>query len=286
MNQLADSMILLTHNELEQIATAIEQKQPEIQLSTSLGRWAPKRARINGCLIQIDGELFDFSRVAYDRKSVYRLENGSLKKIQFFSEETNKLYKLVPTSPLPTLAISGVYMHRLADGGPKADNLRRMRRLQPLKNRLVLDTCLGLGYTAVEAAQACKAIYAFERDVNVIEIARINPYSWEMFHSNNIHITIGDIYEEIENLEDAFFDRILHDPPTFSLAGELYSRRFYEQLYRVLRPKGILLHYTGAPGSKKRGRDLPAEVMKRLNDVGFRNVARAPEVLGVIARRF
>ena len=113
----------------------------------------------------------------------------------------------------------------------------------------------------------------------------MNPHSWEVFDQDNIRLTIGDVYEEIENLDGMSFDRVIHDPPRFSLAGDLYSRRFYEQLYRVLRPRGILFHYTGSPGSQKHGRDFPAEVMKRFKEVGFRKVIRTPEVLGVVARR-
>ena len=278
-------MTLLTYLELDAIANVAKQGQREVEISTSLGRWAPKLARIDGRFVQIDGEAFEFSRVKYDQKSVYCLKEGTLKKVQFFSEETNKLYKLLPTAPLATLSISGVNMHRIVEGGPTADNQRRMRHLHPLADCRVLDTCMGLGYTTIEAAKRCRLVVVFEIDPNVIRLARINPHSWEAFHQDNIHLTIGDVYQGIKDLENASFDRVIHDPPRFSLAGDLYSGHFYEQLYRVLRPRGILFHYTGAPGSKKRGRDFCGEVIKRLKAVGFRSVARAPEVLGVVARR-
>ena len=131
-------MILLTHIELDQIANAIKQKQRKIEISASLGRWNPKQAQIDGNLVKIEDESFDFSRVKYDRKSVYRLEDATLKKIQFFSEKTNKLYKLVSTTPMPTLSISGIYMHRLIEGGPKADNQRRLHLLHTRFDRLTV----------------------------------------------------------------------------------------------------------------------------------------------------
>ena len=279
------NMTLLTYIELDAIANAIKQGQKEVEISASLGKWPPKLARIDARFVQIDGETFEFSRVKYDQKSVYRLEEGTLKKVQFFSEDTNKFYKLIPTAPLSTLSISGVNMHRFVAGGPTSDNQRRIRYLHPLADCRVLDTCMGLGYTTIEAAKRCKLVVVFEIDPNVIRLARINPYSWEVFHQDNIHLTIGDVYQGIEDLENASFDRVIHDPPRFSLAGNLYSAHFYEQLYRVLRPRGILFHYTGAPGSKKRGRDFCGEVIKRLKAVGFRSVSRVPEVLGVVARR-
>ena len=64
-------------------------------------------------------------------------------------------------------------------------------------------------------------------------------------------------------------DAILHDPPRFGLAGELYSQAFYGHLARVLRRKGMLFHYTGAPNRASRGRDMAGEVAKRLRTAGF-----------------
>lgn len=39
----------------------------------------------------------------------------------------------------------------------------------------------------------------------------------------------------------------MHNPPRFSIAGELYGLDFYRALYRVLRRDGKLFHYTGEP---------------------------------------
>ena len=64
-------------------------------------------------------------------------------------------------------------------------------------------------------------------------------------------------------------DAILHDPPRFGIAGELYSQVFYDHLARVLRRKGKLFHYTGTPNKLISGRDVPNEVAKRLRYAGF-----------------
>jgi predicted methyltransferase len=64
-------------------------------------------------------------------------------------------------------------------------------------------------------------------------------------------------------------DAILHDPPRFGIAGELYSAAFYAELSRVLRRKGRLFHYTGAPNKLTSGRDVPREVSRRLREAGF-----------------
>ena len=65
------------------------------------------------------------------------------------------------------------------------------------------------------------------------------------------------------------FDAVLHDPPRLGIAGELYSLLFYDQLARVLKRKGKLFHYTGAPNKLTSGRDVPGEVARRLRRAGF-----------------
>ena len=64
-------------------------------------------------------------------------------------------------------------------------------------------------------------------------------------------------------------DAILHDPPRFGIAGELYSQVFYDQLARVIKRKGKLFHYTGTPNKLTSGRDVPNEVATRLRRAGF-----------------
>jgi predicted methyltransferase len=70
-------------------------------------------------------------------------------------------------------------------------------------------------------------------------------------------------------MASASFDAALHDPPRFGIAGELYSQVFYDHLARVLKPKGVLFHYTGSPNKLTSGRDVPNEVSQRLRRAGF-----------------
>jgi predicted methyltransferase len=91
----------------------------------------------------------------------------------------------------------------------------------------------------------------------------------------------GDITEQIASQPSASFDAILHDPPRFGIAGELYSQVFYEQLVRVLRRKGKLFHYTGAPNKLTTGRDVPGEVANRLQRAGFTTQLNGDGVLAV-----
>jgi hypothetical protein len=49
----------------------------------------------------------------------------------------------------------------------------------------------------------------------------------------------------------------------------------------VLKRKGMLFHYTGAPNKASRGRDLAGEVAKRLRSPGFAVRASGDGVLAV-----
>jgi hypothetical protein len=69
------------------------------------------------------------------------------------------------------------------------------------------------------------------------------------------------------------------------MGASLYTQEFYAELLRVLKRKGILFHYVGSPGAKYRRRDVQKGVIQRLRNVGFRQVERKPDALGVIARK-
>jgi predicted methyltransferase len=153
-----------------------------------------------------------------------------------------------------------------------------------LEGDVVLDTCGGLGYTAVWAARlGAVRVVSVEVCPEVRELRARNPWSGEFFREP-VEDVNSDVFEHVKNLEDEAFDSIIHDPPRFSLAGELYGAQFYSQLMRLLKPGGRLFHYTGAPYSRRGMRDFPAEVTGRLVDAGFR-ARREPEKLGVSARK-
>lgn len=91
----------------------------------------------------------------------------------------------------------------------------------------------------------------------------------------------GDITARIAALPDAAMDAVLHDPPRFGIAGELYSQAFYDQLARVLKPRDRLFHYTGTPNKLTSGRDVPNEVATRLRRAGFDTAIEGDGVVGV-----
>jgi len=134
----------------------------------------------------------------------------------------------------------------------------------------VLDCCGGLGYFANGCLRAgARQIISFEKNADVIWLRTLNPWSPDHTVPGALQLTHGDVTEHIRALPDASVDAILHDPPRFGIAGELYSQAFYDQLARVLKNGGRMFHYTGSPNKLTSRRDVPQEVATRLQRAGF-----------------
>lgn len=235
-------------------------------------------------VVLADGQWLSWETVEQIGKNesvCFAVEDGQAEKIQRFSELSNRFYSLMPTDRAPTLLISGIPMHRIKGIDPHRDTLNKIRALAPIGGR-VLDTCTGLGYTAIEAARAAEKVITIELDPTVLEVAQLNPWSRQLFEHPRIEQIVGDSFEEVQAFADGSFARILHDPPMFSLAGELYSGEVYRQLFRVLGRRGRLYHYIGDLSSRS-GRNVVRGVVRRLQDAGFARVVRRPEAFGVVA---
>lgn len=190
------------------------------------------------------------------------------------------LIKLVPTEwGAPTFEIDGIKMLPTSQVSPYEDARSKVELVQP-RGKTILDTCGGLGYFAAWCLGGGAArVLSFEKNPDVIWLRSINP--WSPPADGGLELTLGDIAVEIAALPDESVDAILHDPPRFGIAGELYSQAFYDHLARVIRHRGRLFHYTGAPNRLSRGRDLPSEVARRLALAGFTAQASGDGVLAV-----
>jgi predicted methyltransferase len=179
------------------------------------------------------------------------------------------LIKLVPTEwGAPTFEIDGVKMLPTRHVSPYKDARHKVSLIEPAGKR-VLDTCGGLGYFAAWCiAGGATAVRSYEVNPDVLWLRGLNP--WSPVAAPPLELIQGDIGESIAALPDRSFDAILHDPPRFGLAGDLYSQAFYDHLARVLQPGGRLFHYTGTPNRLTSGRDVPQEVARRLRSAGFR----------------
>jgi hypothetical protein len=223
--------------------------------------------------------------IAASPHACFELAGGEIRKIQAFSELTGRVYSLYPTRGAPTMLVSGFPMHRIKQIDPWADTLAKVRPVLPRDSRRdarVLDTCTGLGYTALEAARFAREVVTIELDPTAQEIARRNPWSQPLFVHPAITQLIGDAAELIETFPDREFTQIVHDPPTMSLGGDLYSLTFYRATHRVLATGGRMFHYVGDPASVS-GARVTRGVLFRLREAGFRRIQPRPEAFGVLA---
>jgi hypothetical protein len=219
--------------------------------------------------------------IADSENNCFKVLNHTIEEIRCYSESSRRVFSLFPTAEAPALLISGFTMHRCKDISPRRAALEMVRAAAPVRGR-VLDTATGLGYTAIAAAQSAAAVISIELDPGSLEMARTNPWSQELFHNPLISCIAGDSSEEITKFPDEYFSVIIHDPPSLSLAGDLYSGAFYRQAWRVLAANGRMFHYLGDPKSALGGR-VSKGVVQRLQTAGFRRIVPKPAAYGVLA---
>ena len=211
-----------------------------------------------------DGSPFPYPE-RWKERSIYHFTDG---RFEVVSRYSSSLIKLVPTDwGAPTFEIDGIKMLPTASISPYEDARRKVALIQP-RGKDILDTCGGLGYFAAWClAEGAARIHSFERNPDVLWLRTLNP--WSPAVGGPLTLTLADVAQAIIALPPASMDAILHDPPRFGIAGELYSQAFYDQLARVLKRRGLLFHYTGTPNKLTSGRDVPREVTTRLVRAGF-----------------
>jgi predicted methyltransferase len=276
--------IVLSYIQTEPILRARQEGRQTAETSLDLGLTQAKVSIEKGRVSFPGGQWLlwqDIEEIAESDSACFTVEDSRAQKIHRFSEAFNRFYSLMPTERAPTLLISGVLMHRIKGIDPHRDTLTKIRTIAPITGR-VLDTCTGLGYTAIEAAKAADKVLTVELDPTVLEVARLNPWSQPLFENPKIQQVVGDSFDEIQDLADESFARIVHDPPVFSLSGELYSGEFYRHLFRVLERRGRLFHYIGDLESRS-GRSVVRGVVRRLQEAGFSRIVRKPKAFGVVA---
>ena len=160
--------VVLSHFQAAEIARAILDKRDVVRASLDLG--------LTASIVRLDYEsrmaLFsaeeklsfdEVSKIASNEGVCFAAEAGKLEatKIQLFSTETNRFYKLFPTRGAPTAEISGIRMHRVKERSPWEDTEDKIAAASP--SGMVLDTCCGLGYTAIASASNKKVerVYTF-----------------------------------------------------------------------------------------------------------------------------
>ncbi len=266
---------LLTSPVLDTLRAALRAGATAVECSLDLER-SRTTVGVNAAGWTWQGHEYPYLDICKDR-TIYYWTGDSFEPVSRFSQS---LIKLVPTEwGAPTFEIDGIKMLPTAQVSPYADAERKVSLIAP-RGKVILDTCGGLGYFAAWCLQGrARQVQSFEKNPDVLWLRSLNP--WSPPTGGSLSLTLGDIVEQIISLPNASFDAILHDPPRFGIAGELYSQAFYDQLARVMRPRGRLFHYTGTPNKLTSGRDVPAEVSRRLQRAGFTTEPSGDGVLAV-----
>lgn len=277
-------LLVLSYVHITPLLMAKQTSQSSAITSTDLGLSTAEVALGHAGVTFPDGQQLtwsDLEDMHADENACFHVHDNTFEAIQAFSNVTNRFYSLLPTTTAPTMLVGGFTMHRIVGTNPYQDTLQKIKAVSPIGGR-VLDTTTGLGYTAIEAAKTAAEVVTIELDPVAQDIARYNPWSQPLFSNPKITQLIGDSAERIEEFADESFSCLIHDPPAFSLAGELYSAAFYKQAYRVLKRRGRMFHYLGNPQSKA-GASLMKGVTRRLRDAGFTRIVQKLDAFGITA---
>ncbi len=212
--------------------------------------------------------------------AMYYVEGGLLRPVEVRAPDAYMRLRVPAPRVHATLEINGIHMHRVGGPTPWEDTLAKVRAARVRRGDVVLDTCTGLGYTAIASLlRGARLVWSFEIDERVLWCAERNPHS-SLLEADEVILVHGDVTRGVERLPDEYFTVVIHDPPRLTGAtGDLYSLEFYRQLYRVLKPGGRLFHYTGRPHG---GRILQG-VARRLREAGFERVRWVEEAQGFTA---
>jgi predicted methyltransferase len=260
---------LLTRALAHELLAARDRAAPSWRGSLDLGR-SEQDVRIGTDAWYWRDQRLPYPSARLRDRTIYWWDGDAFEPVSRYS---NALIKLVPTDwGAPTFEIDGIKMLPTSKASPLEDARSKVALVDP-HGKAVLDTCGGLGYFAACCLDAGAAhIRSFEKNADVLWLRRMNPWSPDPDSpeaNGRLMLHHDDVSQAIAQLPDASFDAVLHDPPRFGIAGELYSQAFYDQLARVMRRGGRLFHYTGMPNALTSGRNVPREVQARLTKAGF-----------------
>jgi len=267
-----------------QALEAIAKGQSSVRISADLNITEQDFAISDQGLVLDEDNLLSISelkKIVKKTQRIYLCTDGEMDPIE---DRSAGYYKLVPTDGSPLLEISGVKMH-ISKGTDPFVSASEMAQQAVRSGDKVLDCCSGLGYAAIAAHRlGASEVLTIELSSSVMGVRAQNPWSKDLGKKGIVQRQ-GSSFELITTMADSSFDAVIHDPPRFSLAGELYSEEFYSEIFRVLRRDGRLFHYTGNPHVVKKGSSFVDGVIRRLKAAGFKRVVKVEHLMGVSAQK-
>ena len=264
---MIDADPLLTLDVHEQLVAASRAGGGEVHCSLDLKR-SSSIVSVGSDAWTYGGRTFPIMTSCKDR-TIYYWNDAEFLPVARYE---GALIKLVPTQwGAPTFEIDGIKMLPTQKVSPFDDARTKVGLIEP-KNKRILDTCGGLGYFAAHCLEGgAQHVTSFEKHPSVMWLRTLNPWSPEHMCKGDqrLQLTQASVIDHLGAFDSQSFDALLHDPPRFGIAGELYAQTFYDELARVLKRRGKLFHYTGTPNRLTTGRDVPNEVATRLKRSGF-----------------
>ena len=160
--------------------------------------------------------LFKHGEIQYlsDGNFMYADKDGVRMRLDMFA---GRYYKLRPVNGVPILEVDGLRMHLIKDFETPLDYSEEVVKelgipAQPGES-VVLDTCMGLGYTAIAAAKRAgvSMVVSCELSEAVITLSRWNPFSdalWEK--GGKITVLQGSAADLVKDIRG--FDVLIHHP--------------------------------------------------------------------------
>src|SRR6266487_4084862 len=235
--------IVLSYMQAESLLTARKQGQQSVEVSPDLGISMVTAKLSNDGVEFPRGEQVswqDMEKIKKATVNCFVVENGGIRAIQVFSEDTNRMCSLLPTKKTPSMLIAGFTMHRIVDIDPMQDTLKKIATIAPISGR-ALDTATGLGYTAIEAAKTAEQVITIELDPGAQEIAQLNPWSGELYsgffyqqlyrvlkRGGRLFHYIGNLESKssgtmtrgaLKRLQEAGFARVVRRPEAFGVVA-------------------------------------------------------------------
>lgn len=142
----------------------------------------------------------------------------------------------------------------------------------------ILDICFGLGYNSLAAISFSKKIeiVGLENDIGILDKIKTMkvPSKFEQDYeiirkaaSNlgydkeglKIRIILGDALETIKNCGEGF-DAVFLDPFSPKKCPELWTKEFFDEIYKIMNKDGILTTYSCATSVRRNLKDAGFEV--------------------------
>ncbi len=277
-----EKRVWLSSNCAKALLELSEGESVETSLDLQRSRCTVRRLQDRLISGAVELPLAGLERVIKKDQRVFQLVGATYEPLEIFS----KRYATLRPSQAgpPALELDGIQMHLRHSADPWESTLAMARAVKPAGQQ-ALDTCGGLGYVATHMCQlGARSVLSVEVCPEVLVLRRRNPWSEGLSHPA-IETRIGDIRKVIRDLLDNMFGAIVHDPPRMGRrTGDLYGRPFYQELYRVMAPGGLLLHYLGRPGMQK-GVAGTSRVPKRLQQVGFGELKHRRNIFCCLVRK-